>query len=94
MEGHKLRLIAVAIYACGFGARATLLSLVTDWIPGSLRARLYSNILVIEQCGMLLGEPFLQSIFALAMNLAKPWLGLPFFCNAVGSPLEIELMVI
>ena len=83
VEGHKLTAIAVAFYATGFGARASLLSLVTTWFPEQLRARLYSTIFLVEQLGMLVGEPLLQNLFASALKLSRFWHGLPFLCSGV-----------
>ena len=82
-EGRKLTAIAVAFYATGFGARASLLSLVTSWFPEQLRARLYSTIFLVEQLGMLLGEPLLQNVFASALEFSRFWHGLPFLCSGV-----------
>lgn len=73
---------ALVVYACGFGARATLLSLVTSWFDRSVRARLYSAILLVELCGTLAGEPLVQGILSLSFSLPKLWRGLPFlFCS-------------
>ena len=72
------------IYATGFGARSTLLSLITTWIPKRLRARLYSAVFLIEQGGMLIGERLVQNVFAFALSLPKSGLGLQFFCMSVG----------
>jgi hypothetical protein len=79
--------LAVAVYALGFGARATTLSLVTSWFPLSLRACLYSTVLLVELTGMLIGELFLQNMLALALTLPKFWYGVPFLCSGVSSNL-------
>ena len=90
-EGCKLTATAVAFYATGFGARASLLSLVTTWFPEQLRARLYSTIFLVEQLGMLSGEPLLQNVFASALELSRFWHGLPFLCSGV-SPSKTRLV--
>lgn len=66
------------IYALGFGSRSTLLSLITSWIdPGGIGS-LYSAVFLIEQLGMLFGEPLLQNLLGVAVDLEHPWKGLPF----------------
>ena len=60
-----------------------MLSLITTWFPPNLRARLYSTVFLVEQLGMLVGEPLLQNILASALDLPRFWLGLPFFCSGV-----------
>jgi hypothetical protein len=71
------------IYALGFGARSTLLSLITSWIDPETTGSLYSAVFLIEQIGMLLGEPLLQNLLGIAVDLRDPWKGLPFICSAV-----------
>ena len=75
----------------GFGARTSLLSLATTWFPEQLRARLYSTIFLVEQLGMLVGDPLLQNVFASALKLSWFWHGLPFLCSGV-SPSETPLV--
>ncbi|KAK3946259.1 MFS multidrug transporter [Diplogelasinospora grovesii] len=77
-------LVSLAIYACGFGARATLLSLVTSWHDASVRARIYSAILLVELFGMLAWEPLLQGILAISFALPRLWMGLPFLVCSIG----------
>lgn len=71
------------IYALGFGARSTLLSLTTFWAAPESVAALYSAIFLVEQIGMLVGEPLLQNALALALDWPPAWRGLPFFCSVV-----------
>lgn len=82
------------IYATGFGARATLLSLITTWFPNRFTARLYSAVFLVEQLGMLFGEPLLQTIFASILELPRFWLGLPFICSSVSNGSPSSLVVI
>lgn len=71
------------IYALGFGARSTLLSLVTSWIDPSTIGSLYSAIFLIEQIGMLFGEPLMHGLLSLSIELSNPWKGLPFLGSGV-----------
>lgn len=43
-------------------------------------------IFLVEQLGMLVGEPFLQNVFASALELSRFWHGLPFLCSGVSPP--------
>ncbi|CVK99414.1 uncharacterized protein FMAN_02256 [Fusarium mangiferae] len=74
---------ATMIYGLGFGARSTLLSLVTSWIDPQRAGTLFSAVFLIEQIGMLGGEPLVQNVLGISLGLEDPWKGLPFICTAV-----------
>ena len=63
----------LAFYACGFGARAALLSLVTSWFSAAMCTCVYSGIPLTELFGML---PF-------SFRMPHLWIGLPFVICAV-----------
>ena len=71
------------IYALGFGARSTLWSLIASWIDPSTTGSLYSAVFLTEQIGMLFGEPLLQNLLGVAVDLQDLWKGLPFICSGV-----------
>lgn len=71
------------IYALGFGARSTLLSLITSWIDPNRAGTLYSAVFLVEQVGMLVGEPLIQNLLGVGIGLQGPWKGLPFICTGV-----------
>ncbi|KAI1391824.1 uncharacterized protein F4822DRAFT_106113 [Hypoxylon trugodes] len=74
---------ATMIYALGFGARSTLLSLITSWIDSKRTGTLYSAVFLIEQIGMLIGEPLIQNLLGVGIGLQDPWKGLPFICTGL-----------
>ncbi|KIW29217.1 uncharacterized protein PV07_05044 [Cladophialophora immunda] len=76
-------IIATMIYALGFGARSTLLSLITSWIDPERAATLYSAVFLVEQFGMLGGEPLIQSLLGVGIGLRDPLKGLPFICTGL-----------
>lgn len=71
------------IYGLGFGARSALLSLVTSWIDPECTGTLYSAVFLLEEIGMLGGEPLIQNLLGIAVGLPDPWKGLPFICASV-----------
>lgn len=73
------------IYGFGFGARSTLLSLITSWIDPDCAGTLYSAVFLIEQIGMLVGEPLVQNLLGVGIGLQDPWKGLPFICIGVSA---------
>ncbi|KAF5611512.1 DNA mismatch repair MSH4 [Fusarium subglutinans] len=74
---------ATMIYGLGFGARSTLLSLVTSWIDPKQAGTLFSAVFLVEQIGMLGGgEPLAQNVLGISLGLQDPWKGLPFICTA------------
>jgi hypothetical protein len=71
------------VYGLGFGARSTLLSLVTSWIDPKRAGTLFSAVFLVGQIGMLGGEPLVQNVLGISFGLQDPWKGLPFSCTAV-----------
>ncbi|KAI1740716.1 major facilitator superfamily domain-containing protein [Xylaria scruposa] len=78
-----LLISATMVYALGFGARSTLLSLITSWIDPKRAGTLYSAVFLIEQIGMLVGEPLIQNLLGISVGLRDPWKGLPFICTGL-----------
>ncbi|KAI0199456.1 MFS general substrate transporter [Astrocystis sublimbata] len=75
--------LSLGFYALGFGARATLLFLVTSWFDVTVRGRLYSAILLLELVGLLSGEAVVQNLLAFSFTLPDQWMGIAFlFCTA------------
>ena len=77
--------LATLIYALGFGARSTLLSLITSWIDPQRAGTLYSAVFLVEKLGMLVGEPLVQNLLGVGIGLHDPWKGLPFMFTGVSS---------
>lgn len=71
------------IYGLGFGAHSTLLSLITSWIHPERAGTLYSAVFLVEQIGMLGGEPLVQNLLGDGFGLQDPWKGLPFICTGL-----------
>ncbi|CAG9993503.1 unnamed protein product [Clonostachys byssicola] len=78
-----LLIASTMIYGLGFGARSALLSLATSWIDLERTGTLYSAVFLLEQIGMLAGEPLIQNLLGVAVGLPDPWKGLPFICASV-----------
>ncbi|KAF4436968.1 MFS multidrug transporter [Fusarium austroafricanum] len=75
-------ILSLGLYAFGFGARVTLLSLVTYWFDKDVRTRLYSAILLLELTGMLVGDTIVQNILSVSFSLPRAWMGITFlFCT-------------
>ena len=75
--------LALFVFATGFGSRVSTLSLLTSWTPLESRSSIYGIVAIVENLGIMAGEPLLQNVFAASLNLSKFWMGLPFFCSAV-----------
>jgi hypothetical protein len=61
--------VATILYALGFGARSTLLSLITPWINPEQTGTLYSAVFLIEQIGMLVEESLVQNLVGVGIGL-------------------------
>ncbi|CAG9942013.1 unnamed protein product [Clonostachys rosea f. rosea IK726] len=81
-----LLIASTMIYGLGFGARSALLSLVTSWIDPECTGTLYSAVFLLEQIGMLGGEPLIQNLLGIAVGLPDPWKSLPFICASHYQP--------
>ena len=57
---------------------------MTSWISAEKRGCVYGAVAVVENLGIMLGEPMLQAVFAASLGLPIFWLGTAFFCSAVG----------
>lgn len=78
------------VYGLGFGARSTLLSLVTSWINPQRTGTLYSAVFLVEQIGMLGGEPLIQNLLGVSIGFQDPWKGLPFLSIGVSFILPLK----
>ena len=73
-----------------------MLSLVSSWVDDDMRARVYGVIQIVENVGMLVAEPLLQSIFAASLKLSRSWSSLVFLVAAVRTsllPQKLELII-
>lgn len=77
---------ALVIFAFGYGARVATFSVLSSWVNKEHSARVYGIVAVIENLGVLAGEPTLQNVFAATLSFSGVWRGTPFFCTAVCSP--------
>ena len=80
---------ALVIFALGFGARVSTFSVLSSWVNKEHSAQVYGIVAVIENLGVLAGEPTLQNLFAATLNFSGVWRGTPFFCTAVRFPLRV-----
>ena len=71
-----------------------MLSLVSSWVGDDMRARVYGVIQIVENVGMLVAEPLLQSIFAASLKLSRPWSSLVFLVAAVCTSLLAQTLVL
>lgn len=79
---------ALVIFAFGYGARVSTFSVLSSWVNKEHSARVYGMVAVIENLGVLVGEPTLQNVFAATLGFSGVWRGTPFFCTAVSSPMR------
>ncbi|KAF2118388.1 hypothetical protein BDV96DRAFT_569813 [Lophiotrema nucula] len=68
-----------SLIASGFGCRMSVVALSMSWLDGDLRARFFGAIQVLENVGLLISDPIMQNMFAVALRLSDAWLALPFF---------------
>ena len=80
---------ALVIFAFGYGARVATFSVLSTWVDKEHSARVYGIVAVIENLGVLAGEPTLQNVFAATLSFSGLWRGTPFFCTAVRSPVRV-----
>ncbi|KAK4141694.1 uncharacterized protein C8A04DRAFT_30681 [Dichotomopilus funicola] len=66
------------IHGLGFGARSTPVSLATSWMDTRHSGTLYSAVFLVQQIGMLIGEPLIQTLLGASIRFHDPWRGLPF----------------
>ena len=82
-------MLALVIFAFGYGARVSTFSVLSSWVDKEHSARVYGIVAVIENLGVLAGEPTLQIVFAATLDFSGVWRGTPFFCTAVRSPVIV-----
>ncbi|KAH6997223.1 hypothetical protein EDB80DRAFT_814366, partial [Ilyonectria destructans] len=63
---------ATMIYCLGFGARSTLLSLITSRIDPERAGTLDSAVFLVEQIGMLGGGPLVHNLLGVGFGLQDP----------------------
>jgi len=79
--------LALIIFAAGFGARITMVSVITGIIDASHVARLYTLISTIEELARLVGSPIVQSAWAQGITWGGKWMGFPYVVLAVSYKL-------
>lgn len=77
-----LMIPSLVIFAFGYGARVATFSVLSSWVNKEHSARVYGIVAVIENLGVLAGEPTLQNVFAATLSFSGVWRGTPFFCTA------------
>lgn len=76
------------MFSVGFGVRAPLLAVASTYITSSLETgKLYTLMTMIDALSHLLGDPFIQVIWASALRIGGMWLVLPFFVLTVSTML-------
>ena len=79
----------MVVFSAGFGVRAPLLAVVSTYITSSRETgKLYTLITMTDALSHLVGEPFIQVIWASALKLGEMWLILPFLVLTVSTVLS------
>lgn len=81
--------LAMITFSVGFGIRAPLLAVSSTHIASSLEIRrLYTLMTMTDAFSHLIGEPFVQIIWAFAVRVGGTWLMLPFLVLTVSIVLS------
>ena len=79
----------MVVFSAGFGVRAPLLAVVPTYITSSLETgKLYTLMTMTDALSHLVGEPFIQVIWASALKVGGMWLVLPFLVLTVSNVLS------
>lgn len=70
--------LGLAVFAAGFGAGLSMLSVLTGFATAEFRARLYTLLSIIEDLTRLISTPLIQNLWAKAIGWDGVLLGLPF----------------
>ena len=77
------------VFSVGFGVRAPLLAVASTYIASSLEiGKLYTLMTMTDAFSHLVGEPFVQIIWASAVRVGGMWLMLPFLVLTVSIVLS------
>ena len=69
----------MCVFSIGFGIRAPLLAVASTYIGSSSdTGKLYTILSITDAFTHVPGEPFIQAVWAAAINLGGNWLVLPF----------------
>jgi hypothetical protein len=79
--------LGLSIFAAGFGARVSMVSVLTNLVSADSRARLYALLSMIEEVTRLVGTPLIQNAWAQGIEWGGGLLGFPFCILAVSPPL-------
>ncbi|CRL22149.1 Siderophore transporter, RhtX/FptX family [Penicillium camemberti] len=75
----SLVIIALIVYALGFGVRLSILAVLTSYIPiASDTAKLYTLVATTDAIAHLIASPMLQFTWSRALKIGGRWLALPF----------------
>ncbi|OAP56965.1 hypothetical protein AYL99_09077 [Fonsecaea erecta] len=78
-----LMFVGLSIFAAGFGARISMVSVMTDFFRKDYRARVYALLSIIEELTRLIGTPLIQTAWARGIEWGGDLLGFPFWILAV-----------
>ncbi|KAN0070855.1 major facilitator superfamily domain containing protein [Elaphomyces granulatus] len=81
--------LGLAVFAAGFGARLSMLSVLTGFATAEFRARLYTLLSIIEELTRLISTPLIQNLWAKAIGWDGVLLGLPFIVLSVSLLLYV-----
>ena len=75
------------VFSVGFGVRASLLAVASTYITFET-GKLYTLMTMTDALSHLVGDPFIQAIWAFALKSGGTWLMLPFLTLAVSKVLS------
>ncbi|PGH08512.1 hypothetical protein AJ80_07832 [Polytolypa hystricis UAMH7299] len=71
--------VALIIYAAGFGVRLSILAVLTSFVNSAKEtAQLYTLVATTDAIAHMVASPLLQRIWSIALNIGGRWLVLPF----------------
>ncbi|PGH29195.1 hypothetical protein GX50_08058 [[Emmonsia] crescens] len=71
--------VALIVYAAGFGVRLSILAVMTSFVNSSKEtAQLYTLVATTDAVAHMIGSPLLQQVWSRALNIGGRWLVLPF----------------
>ncbi|KAJ5199435.1 hypothetical protein N7491_000007 [Penicillium cf. griseofulvum] len=75
--------ISIALYGLGGGYSQSIRAILTATTPSEHRSIIYSVMGMMETLGTLLGAPLWPLMYQFGLELAGPWVALPFLATAV-----------
>ncbi|OAX81826.1 hypothetical protein ACJ72_03829 [Emergomyces africanus] len=71
--------VALIVYAAGFGVRLSILAVITSFVNSSKEtAQLYTLVATTDALAHMIASPLLQLVWSNALNIGGRWLVLPF----------------